>query len=668
MEAAVLSPAVMPELDFSSSLDAELEVRKLQELVRKLERQNQQLRSRTHGPPPSPTCGGFCLPSPVPTLLCRSSLEEPFDYFLHMGEDGAAASEEEEEEEEDGSEPSVLDELELLDLDSLSVSDEAPETWLYVSPKAKDSSDDSPSALHWCRQSLDSPRSEVEAARRSLTLRLEQGRTVDTPPTGNQFTPSQKPVHTFTETSSHLHTNQFTPSHKPVHAFTQTISRWRSSLSSPSPSTSPAPPLSCVGGVSPITSSPSSKPCSTPQSSDRHVPSLPPPLHPALHRTLSPVGRELSPLAERTPLFLPHRRSRSLRRSAFTPQSSLDSDLGGSDDDSFALGGYKLQDLTDVQVMARLQEESLRQDYASSSSAPPRRSQSFTFQLSAAPDLEEEDEEDDEDYGLLPPPQPRLARLPHSRTFSSLRDWRRSTSSLSTPPSTPPTPPYPSAGFTFQYLGPGPGQGLGPGPGQGLGPGPGQGLGPGLGMGLGLGLGGLCTTESQVFRPGSDKLRRSLPNLVRAPSMPSVPVPTAPSAPSASPCLLRSSHSFDSSSGPPRLHSSIPPPGQLHLRVQSVGNFASLSRQPLKATAYVSPTIKGSPSPQGGQCGSGSGIPMLSKAPATPTTPRSSLPRPASFIGSTSSSPRSKVGQPPRSLATPPKSLSPLGTWRDGCF
>ncbi|KAM8721781.1 SLAIN motif-containing protein 1-like isoform 1-T1 [Acanthopagrus schlegelii] len=637
MEAAVLNPAMVADVDHNSnSLNAELEVKKLQELVRKLERQNEQLRTRATGTYGGG--GGFCLSGPLPALLRQASLgsfvppEEHFDYFLpHTGGDGAAGEDEEEEEEEDGSEPSVLDELELLDLNSLSCSDESDETWLYVSPKARESSDDSITPLQWCRQGLDSPKSEVEAARRSLSLRLEQ------------------------------------------------VSRWRSSLSSPSPSSTstcsstpgpPPPPLSRVAGVSPIgASSPLAKPCSTPQPSDRHAPSFSSPLHPALHRTLSPIGKDLSPVSERTPTFFPHHRSRSLRRSALSPQSSMDSDLGASEaeDDSIALG-YKLHDLTDVQVMARLQEESLRQDYASTSSVlANRRSQSFTFQLSqlsAGPDLEEEDEEDDEDYGLLPPPQPRLTRLPHSHTFSSIRDWRRSTSSLCTPPSTPSTPPYPSAGFAFQ-----------PPP-----------------QGLGLGLGSLSAAEPQGFRPGSadfeNKLRRSMPNLVRAPSMPSVPIPTNPST---SPCLLRNSQSFDSSSGLTRLQSSIPSPGQLQNRVQSVGNFTSLSRQTLKATAYVSPTIKGSASiptstslqslsSAGGNSGVGSsGIPMLSKPPggggtpmSTPATPRSSLPRPASFVGTPVSTPRSKA-QPTRSLLTPPKSLSTLSalrdsTWRDGCY
>uniref|UniRef100_A0A147A2G7 SLAIN motif-containing protein 1 n=1 Tax=Fundulus heteroclitus TaxID=8078 RepID=A0A147A2G7_FUNHE len=597
MEAAVLGHAVMTDVDCNSnSLNAELEVKKLQELVRKLERQNEQLRSRAGG------CisGGYPhLPGPLPTLLCQASLgsfsppEEPFEYFHpHAGT----------EDEEEASEPSVLDDLELLDLESLSCSEESDETWLYSASKAGESSAESLSPLQWCRQNLDSPKSDVEAARRSLSLRLEQ------------------------------------------------VSRWRSSVSTPT--TSPGPPPTRATAMS----SPLAKPCCTPPPTERHAaPLLSSPLHPVLHRSLSPIGKELSPVAERTPTFFPHpaSRSRSLRRSTLSPQSSVDSDLGTSEaeDDSINLG-YKLQDLTDVQVMARLQEESLRQDYASTSSVlANRRSQSFTFQLSqlsAGPGLEEEDEEDDEDYGLLPPPQPRLTRLSHSHTFSSVRDWRRSTSSLGTPPSTPSTPPYLSAGFAFQAQPP---------------------------TQL-LGLGSLCGGEQQGFSPGSDKLRRSMPNLVRAPSMPSVPVPTASSA-----SLLRNSQSFDSSSGLTRLQSSIPSPGQLQNRVQSLGNFSSLSRQPLKATAYVSPTIKGSTSTSLMSLSSGGnnrGIPLLSKpagggSAPTVTMPRSSLPRPASFVGPTSSSPRSKLAVSSRSLLTPPKSLSTFSalrdsTWRDGCY
>lgn len=140
----MLNPAMMPELDCNSNtLNAELEVKKLQELVRKLERQNEQLRNRASGCsagphvlPPSPanmlaSARGYCLPSPPPSLLYEASLgsfvapEEAFDYFLpHTGGDGTAAGEA-----EDGSEPSVLDELELLDLNRLSCSEESDETW-----------------------------------------------------------------------------------------------------------------------------------------------------------------------------------------------------------------------------------------------------------------------------------------------------------------------------------------------------------------------------------------------------------------------------------------------------------------------------------------------------------------------------------------------------------
>ncbi|XP_074520888.1 SLAIN motif-containing protein 1-like isoform X1 [Halichoeres trimaculatus] len=663
MEAAVLKPAIMPEVDCNSNtLNAELEVKKLQELVRKLERQNEQLRTRAsgvsggpHAASPSPALKGYCRPS----LLCQSSLgsfassEEPFQYFHpHSGGDGAAAAGEEEEE-EDESEPSVLDELELLDLESLSCSDQSDETWLYASPKAAESPEDSMTPLLWCRKALDSPKSEVEAARRSLSLRLEQ------------------------------------------------VSRWRSTLSSPSTSSSPGPPppppLSRVAGVSPISAPSPAKPCSTPQM-DRHAAPLSSPLHPVLHRTLSPVGKELSPVAERTPTFFPHSRSRSLRRSAFSPQSSMEGDLMGSEpeDDSIALG-YKLQDLTDVQVMARLQEENLRA-HRYFSFINPRRSKTGPRQHVVLPSQ---------------PPQPEL-HLPAQPAQRRTRPGggRRGGRRRLRPPAAAAAAPHPPAPLphllqhprlakkhkfpvhpSFHPLHPAiPFRWV-----RVSGAAATTGVAAGTRVGTGQPVRSrvtvlptriswpMCFGETSSWRAAEyeNKLRRSMPNLVRTPSMPSVPLPTNPSA---SPALLRNSQSFDSSSGLARLQSSIPSPGQ-PIRVQSVGNFTSLSRPQFKATAYVSPTIKGSsPMPtstslqslngSSSSLGSNSGIPLLNKQPApasTPTTPRSGLPRPASFVGTPSSTPRSKMAQPARSLLTPPKSLSTLSAlrdsaWRDGCY
>ncbi|XP_029596824.1 SLAIN motif-containing protein 1 isoform X1 [Salmo trutta] len=614
MDAAVMNPQIMTDVNGNSNAaNAELEVKKLQELVRKLELQNEQLRTRANGCtgsphilPPSPAymAGSYCIPSPLPTLLCQSSLEsffpldEPFEYLHSHYVDTAL------ETEADYMKPTVLDEVDILDLDAIFSNEDSEATWLYVSAKARLWGESPVTPLQWSRQVLDSPRTEVESAR-SLCLRLDQ------------------------------------------------VHRWRGVFSSHS---SPALPLRRVAGVSPLSAS-FSRSCSTPPPADRPA-SFSSPLHPLLHLSLTPVGT-----AERIPTFLPANhssanRSRSLRRFLLSPQSSMDSELSASElEDDSITQGYKLQDLVDVQVMARLQEDSLRQDYATTPTSINRRSASFSFlSLHHSGEADLEEEEDEEEYVQLPPPQPRLTRvgptlqrgLSHSHTFSSIRDWRRSTTSLSSPS----TPQYPSGGFSYQP--------------------------PPQPQALASPTLSTYTPEQQGFRPGSDKLRRSMPNLFRAPSVPS---PLSPANHIGSPSTLRNSLSFDSSNGlASRLQSSIPSPGQLQNRVQSVGNFQSLSRQPLKATAYVSPTVKGPvtmPTSTSLQSLSGiSGIPLPSKPAVgvggTPTPPRSSLPRPASFIG-TSSTPRSKIAQPTRSLLTPPKSLSSLsalrdGSWRDGCY
>uniref|UniRef100_A0A3B5MKV9 SLAIN motif family, member 1a n=1 Tax=Xiphophorus couchianus TaxID=32473 RepID=A0A3B5MKV9_9TELE len=262
--------------------------------------------------------------------------------------------------------------------------------------------------------------------------------------------------------------------------------------------------------------------------------------------------------------------------------------------------------------MARLQEESLRQDYASTSTSATagRRSSSFSLHSLRRCELDlEEEEEEDEGYDQLPPPQPRLFRtgsmqrgsMSHSHTFSSFRDCRRT-----------------SAGPQFS-------------------------------------LSGL----SQLSGPSSlitdTHLRRSMPNLIRAPSMPSVP---------SIPCLASPFfHNSSLSCVFPTVFL-VPSPGQLTQRVQSIGNFSSTPRQQLKATAYVSPTVQQGPTSTSLSTSIG-----VNQSAA----PRSSLPRPASLVGASGLPRASKIMQPTRSLLAPPKSLAALsalrdGSWKDGCY
>lgn len=113
---------------------------------------------------------------------------------------------------------------------------------------------------------------------------------------------------------------------------------------------------------------------------------------------------------------------------------------------------------------------------------------------------------------------------------------------------------------------------------------------------------------------------------------------------------------------------SVPSPGQLSQRVQSVGNFPTTLRHPLKATAYVSPTVQQGPTstplstsislhsipssaalPQPLKPSSSSLVLQPLKASTNQSAvPRSSLPRPASFVG-TSGVPRpGKIAQTTR--------------------
>ncbi|XP_014811497.1 PREDICTED: SLAIN motif-containing protein-like isoform X3 [Calidris pugnax] len=129
--------------------------------------------------------------------------------------------------------------------------------------------------------------------------------------------------------------------------------------------------------------------------------------------------------------------------SALSSQSSVDSELSTSDD-SISMG-YKLQDLTDVQVMARLQEESLRQDCASSSASVSRRSSSaslhslrrgtYSDQEFDTYSLEDEDDYDCSlSYRSAHRYSPSPLSSPRCQSPSSTADYGRSSASRIRPP------------------------------------------------------------------------------------------------------------------------------------------------------------------------------------------------------------------------------------------
>ncbi|XP_035397234.1 SLAIN motif-containing protein-like isoform X2 [Cygnus atratus] len=129
--------------------------------------------------------------------------------------------------------------------------------------------------------------------------------------------------------------------------------------------------------------------------------------------------------------------------SALSSQSSVDSELSTSDD-SISMG-YKLQDLTDVQVMARLQEESLRQDCASSSASVSRRSSSaslhslrrgtYSDQEFDTYSLEDEDDYDCSlSYRSAHRYSPSPLSSPRCQSPSSSADYSRASTSRIRPP------------------------------------------------------------------------------------------------------------------------------------------------------------------------------------------------------------------------------------------
>ncbi|KAK7150429.1 hypothetical protein R3I93_011621 [Phoxinus phoxinus] len=568
--------------DINSNINADLEVRKLQDLVKKLEQQNEQLRSRSSQLSFSgglsgntrPVSAGYDSPGAAAGLagftgvgfggsrgfggvLENSRLSPRRSYHGSSyggGYDSDIASctasntslssyyNDSLDFIEDG-ETSVLDEVEILDLEDMDCLNEEEDSWLYEA-KLNSPLQKALSPIVWCRQALDNPSPDMESAKRSLLHRLD-------------LTMSANKRRS-------LYNNSYSPQ---------------------------------VGYGSPYGTNTANSPYSSGFNSPSSTPSR------------VPIVKQLV-----LPGSAGHQRGSADRNAqAVSPQSSVDSELSTSEMDEDSVGSsttYKLNDVTDVQILARMQEESLRQEYAATASRRSSGSSCQSLRRGTLSDqeLDAQSLDDDEEavHHSFHTPANRFSPSPRHSPRVSPRNSPRSRS--------------PARSLEYSRGSPQPIISRLQQPRHSL-----QGH----------------DTQTNTIK-NEEKLRRSLPNLTRSSS-----------GPTAEP--VKNSRSCESNlqvpnGGSPRHQSQSAMPSSSKLRTPAAPSPLAL-RQPMKVVSNH---------------GSGTTTPTRSMAPS-----RSGLPRPATNAGGGLPVPRSKLVQPVRKSALPaPRTYSGMRdeSWREGCY
>ncbi|XP_052336271.1 SLAIN motif-containing protein 2-like isoform X5 [Oncorhynchus keta] len=585
--------------DINSNINADLEVRKLQDLVKKLEQQNEQLRSRSTLLSSSgavsgnhrPLSAGYDSPLSAASaaglvgfpgvgfggtgayggLLENSRLSPRLSYDgisfrrAYEGEGASAATSftginsyftdaGETLGFMDEGETSILDEVDILDLEDMDCLNEDEDSWLYEA-KLNSPWQKALSPIVWCRQALDNPSPDMESAKRSLIHRLD---------------------------------------------LTMSANKRRSLYgSSYSPQVNYGSPYSTNTLNSPYSSgfnSPSSTPSRVPIVRQQ----LMPPLHQAQQQRGGSVERERN-------------------APPVSPQSSIDSELSTSEMDEDSVGSsttYKLNDVTDVQILARMQEESLRQDYAATASRRSSGSSCHSLRRSTFSDqeLDAQSLEDDEEavHPAFHLPSNRFSHSPRHSPRASPRNSPRSRS------------PARSLEYNHSRGSPQPIISRLQAPRHSL-----QGHAP-------------QDLQTNVVK-NEEKLGRSLPNLTRSNVAQHGPEPVTNSR------SCESNLQVPNGSSPRHqavIQSAIPSPSKL--RTPATPSPLAL-RQPVKATSTP---------------GSGASTPTRSLGPA-----RSGLPRPSAGGGGGGIPvPRSKLAQPVRRSLPAPRNYSGGENWREGCY
>ncbi|XP_072170743.1 uncharacterized protein [Diadema setosum] len=143
-----------------NSIDPEDEVRKLQDLVRKLEKQNELLRSKADA-----------IGSPTPTNNGTLPLSEA-NTNVNLQSNGDIKSVKNAETRTKNSVKGLLDNVKVLDIHGEDANDD---TWLYTSPiKVATPEQKSVSPYDWVRQDFEHPTRDQESAKKSLLAKLDE--------------------------------------------------------------------------------------------------------------------------------------------------------------------------------------------------------------------------------------------------------------------------------------------------------------------------------------------------------------------------------------------------------------------------------------------------------------------------------------------------------------
>uniref|UniRef100_A0A671LLI7 SLAIN motif-containing protein 2-like n=1 Tax=Sinocyclocheilus anshuiensis TaxID=1608454 RepID=A0A671LLI7_9TELE len=560
--------------DINSNINADLEVRKLQDLVKKLEQQNEQLRSRSSLLSSSSASSGGLSGNTRPVSAgydCPRAAAAGLAGFTGVGFGGSrglASYYDSLDFIEDG-ETSVLDEVDILDLEDMDCLNEEEDSWLYEA-KLNSPLQKALSPIVWCRQALDNPSPDMESAKRSLLHRLD---------------------------------------------LTMSANKRRSLYnSSYSPQVAYGSPYSTNTANSPYTSG-----FNSPSSSPSRV----------------PVVKQLV-----LPGSAGHQRGSADRNAqAVSPQSSVDSELSTSEMDEDSVGSsttYKLNDVTDVQILARMQEESLRQEYAATASRRSSGSSCQSLRRGTLSDqeLDAQSLEDDEEavHHSYHTPANRFSPSPRHSPRVSPRNSPRSRS--------------PARSLEYSRGSPQPIISRLQQPRHSL-----QGH----------------DTQTNAIK-NEEKLRRSLPNLTRSSSGPTAePVKNSRSCESNLQVPNGGSprHQSQSATSHQRLSAparSSPKPKE---RLQSPTSLRVPSSSKLRTPAAPSPLALRQPMKVMSNHGSGTATPTHSMAP-----PRSGLPRPTANAGGGLPVPRSKLVQPVRRSLPAPRTYNGIRdeSWREGCY